>query len=117
MTNGVLACSYGRPGNRIMFSVDGTGRQWTDRLKVYEYPRGSFGYTGIVEVAPGQLLFVYDRRDAFPECGGRHTTAHGHRPRPPRSDLAQRSSACLSDAYTCIPGTFVLHSGVSLSSH
>jgi len=75
MSNGVLACSYGRPGNRIMFSVDGTGKEWTDRLKIYEYRGGSFGYTGIVEVDPGRLLFVYDRRDTYPEYGGKGTTA------------------------------------------
>jgi|GEM_PF-1252894 hypothetical protein len=75
MTNGVLACSYGRPGNRIMFSVDGTGREWTDQLQIYEYQRGSFGYTGIVEVQPGKLLFVYDHHDAFAEYGGKQTTA------------------------------------------
>jgi len=75
LSNGVLACSYGRPGNRIMFSADGTGRDWGDRLKIYEYRGGSFGYTGIVEVEPGKLLFVYDRRDAYPEYGGRRTTA------------------------------------------
>jgi len=64
MTDGILACSYGRPGNRIMFSIDGTGGEWTDRLRIYEYQRGSFGYTGIVEVEPGKLLYVYDRRDS-----------------------------------------------------
>jgi len=75
MSNGVLACSYGRPGNRIMFSIDATGQAWTDRLKIYEYARGSFGYTGIVEVEPGKLLFVYDRSGTYPEYGGRRTTA------------------------------------------
>ena len=75
MTNGVLACSYGRPGNRVMFSADGTGKAWTDHLKIYEYQDGSFGYTGIVEVQPGTLLFVYDRHDAYPEYGGQQTTA------------------------------------------
>ena len=75
MSNNVLACSYGRPGNRVMFSVDGTGTEWADRLKIYEYQRGSFGYTGIVEAEPGKLLMVYDRRDAFPEYGGKSTTA------------------------------------------
>ncbi len=75
MTGGVLACSYGRPGNRVMFSVDGTGERWSDRLKVYEYVGGSFGYTGIVEVEPGKLLFVYDRNDVYPEYGGKRTTA------------------------------------------
>jgi hypothetical protein len=84
LSNGVLACSYGRPGNRIMFSADGTGRKWTDRLQIYEYTHGhskhggSFGYTGIVEVQPGKLLYVYDRRDSYPEYDGKQTTAiHG----------------------------------------
>jgi len=75
MSGGVLACSYGRPGNRIMFSADGTGREWTDRVQLYEYDRGSFGYTGIVEVEPGKLLYVYDRHDAYPEYDGRRTSA------------------------------------------
>jgi hypothetical protein len=75
MSDGVLACSYGRPGNRIMFSADGTGRQWTDRIQIYEYKEGSFGYTGIVEVEPGKLLFVYDRNDVYPEYAGKRTTA------------------------------------------
>jgi len=75
MMNGVLACSYGRPGNRMMFSADGTGREWTDRIQIYEYQRGSFGYTGIVEVQPGRLLYVYDRHDAFAEYDGKQTTA------------------------------------------
>ena len=75
MKGGVLACSYGRPGNRIMFSADGTGREWTDRIQIYEYQRGSFGYTGIVEVRPGKLLYVYDRHDAYPEYDGKQTTA------------------------------------------
>jgi hypothetical protein len=75
LTGGVLACSYGRPGNRIMFSADGTGREWTDRIQIYEYQRGSFGYTGIVEVEPGKLLYVYDRHDTFAEYDGKQTTA------------------------------------------
>jgi len=75
MTCGVLACSYGRPGNRIMFSADGTGREWADQIQIYEYQRGSFGYTGIVEVQPGKLLYVYDRHDAYAEYDGKQTTA------------------------------------------
>jgi hypothetical protein len=71
MTGGVLACSYGRPGNRIMFSADGTGRQWTDRIQIYEYRDGSFGYTGIVEVEPGRLLFVVTVHGDCPDFRGR----------------------------------------------
>ena len=75
MSNGVLACSYGRPGNRIMFSADGVGETWGDRLKLLEYKGGSTGYTAITEVEPGKLLFLYDRRGAFPEHGGKVATA------------------------------------------
>ena len=81
MSNGVLACSYGRPGNRIMFSIDGTGEKWTDKTKVYEYGNGlfgggaSFGYTGIVEAEPGKLLFAYDQFDTLPESAGRKVWA------------------------------------------
>ena len=58
-----------------MFSIDGTGREWTDRIQIYEYQRGSFGYTGIVEVQPGKRLYVYDRRDVFAEYDGEQSTA------------------------------------------
>ena len=42
-------------------------------IQIYEYQRGSFGYTGIVEVEPGKLLYVYDRRDS--EHDGKATAA------------------------------------------
>jgi hypothetical protein len=42
MSNGVLACSFGRPGCHLMFSLDGKGD------------------TAIREVAPGRLLYVHD---------------------------------------------------------
>jgi hypothetical protein len=64
MSNGLLACSSGRPGNRLMFSVDGTGANWTDRLNLYDDDGDvyeSSGYTGLVEVEPNRLLMVYDR--------------------------------------------------------
>jgi hypothetical protein len=81
LTDGVLACSQGRPGVRMMFSLDGAGRKWTDRLKIYEYtdvrgaPHYSFGYTGLLEVEPGKLLLVYDRQDVYPGQNGKETTA------------------------------------------
>ena len=59
MSNGVLACSYGRPGNNIMFDPTGTGRKWQEQIRVYD--GGLTGYTGIREIAPGKLLYVYDR--------------------------------------------------------
>jgi len=58
MSNGVLACSFGRPGCHLMFSVDGKGHRWTDRVTVFKGP--STCYTAMREVAPGQLLYVHD---------------------------------------------------------
>lgn len=58
MSNGVLACGFGRPGCHIMFSVAGDGEQWTSRTTVFEGP--STCYTAVREVAPGRLLYVYD---------------------------------------------------------
>ena len=58
MSNGVLACSFGRPGCHLMFSVDGKGKHWTERATIFQGP--STSYTAIREVAPGQLLYVHD---------------------------------------------------------
>jgi len=58
MSNGMLACSFGRPGCHLMFSVNGKGEQWTERATIFEGP--STCYTAIREVAPGKLLYVHD---------------------------------------------------------
>lgn len=58
MSSGILACSFGRPGCHLMFSVDGKGERWTERTTIFEGP--STCYTAIREVAPGRLLYVYD---------------------------------------------------------
>lgn len=57
MSNGVLACSYGRPVSNIMFSLDG-GRTWQDHRVISD--RANFNYTAIREVSPGRLLFMHD---------------------------------------------------------
>jgi hypothetical protein len=61
MSNGILALSYGRDDNHIMFSVDGNGETWTSPITIY-HDNGihTTGYTSIEEVAPGRLLYVYD---------------------------------------------------------
>ena len=80
LSSGVLACSYGRPGNHIMFSLD-EGETWTHHTQIspdvwHEPPaglrdsdwassngrarRGSMGYTSIIEIEPGKVLFMYD---------------------------------------------------------
>ncbi|MGC9318446.1 MAG: exo-alpha-sialidase, partial [Armatimonadota bacterium] len=57
MSNGVLACSYGRPGSCIAFSTDG-GRTWSHHRVVTLEP--GFNYTAIREVSPGRLLYIHD---------------------------------------------------------
>jgi len=57
MSNGVLACSYGRPASCIMFSIDG-GQTWCSHHVVSD--RVGFNYTSIREISPGRLLYVHD---------------------------------------------------------
>lgn len=63
MENGVLVCTYGRPGNWLAFSLD-NGRTWTGHFCFYNGPTTS--YNSVEEVAPGKLLVVYDRRQLDP---------------------------------------------------
>ncbi|MGH9397248.1 MAG: sialidase family protein [Terriglobia bacterium] len=59
LSNGVLACTYGRPGPvTIMFSVDGTGKKWSHITPIFSGM--STRYTDFIEVAPGRLFMVYD---------------------------------------------------------
>ncbi|MGH9344096.1 MAG: sialidase family protein, partial [Terriglobia bacterium] len=59
LTNGVLACSTGRPGPVVlMFSVDGAGATWSHITPIFTGK--STHYTDFVEVEPGKLLVVYD---------------------------------------------------------
>jgi len=57
MSNGVLACSYGRPGSNLMFSLD-RGQTWVHHHVITE-ARG-YNYTSLQEVSPGRLLYVHD---------------------------------------------------------
>ncbi|MCC6882362.1 MAG: exo-alpha-sialidase, partial [Verrucomicrobiales bacterium] len=57
MSNGVLACSYGRPASCLMFSLD-QGKTWTSHHVVSD--KVGFNYTSIREISPGRLLFVHD---------------------------------------------------------
>ena len=57
MSNGVLACSYGRPASCLMFSVDG-GKTWPVHRVISD--RVGFNYTSIREISPGRLLYVHD---------------------------------------------------------
>lgn len=69
MSNGILACSYGRPGAKIMFSVD-NGITWTDHTSI-NGERYS-GYSWIVEVGLNELLYGFGVRNGLdPETGER----------------------------------------------
>ena len=57
MSNGVLACSYGRPVSNLMFSLDG-GHTWSDHRVISD--RANFNYTAIREISPGRLLYMHD---------------------------------------------------------
>jgi photosystem II stability/assembly factor-like uncharacterized protein len=57
MSNGVLACSYGRPVSNLMFSLNG-GRTWRDHRVISD--RANFNYTAIREISPGRLLYMHD---------------------------------------------------------
>ena len=67
MSHGVLACTYGRPGLHIMFSEDGCGSAWGCCTQIGEWRSST--YMGIAEVAPGELLLVYDGADENPGDG------------------------------------------------
>jgi hypothetical protein len=58
MQSGILACTYGRPGNWLTFSFD-EGHTWTGHFCFYDGRTTS--YNSVEEVAPDVLLVVYDR--------------------------------------------------------
>lgn len=69
LANGVLACTYGRPGRFIMFSPDGCGYAWGYPTTIGDW--GGSAYMGIAEVAPGELLVAYDECESNAEGSGR----------------------------------------------
>ncbi len=58
MKNGVIVCTYGRPDNWLMFSLD-QGKTWVGHFRFHHGT--STSYNSIEEVAPNKLLVVYDR--------------------------------------------------------
>ena len=60
LSNGVLACSYGRPGVHLMCSLDGTGREWTHHTEVPLEGRASTCYADMLEMEPGEIFLVFD---------------------------------------------------------
>ena len=59
LSNGVLACTYGRPGPvTVVFNLDGTARTWSHLTPLFTGM--STRYTDLIEIGPGKLLVVYD---------------------------------------------------------
>lgn len=67
LNNGVLVLVSGRPGVQIRFSLDGTGRNWTDAIDMMSFmkPDGSYnlwstcGYASIIEADKNSFYIVY----------------------------------------------------------
>lgn len=59
MDDGVLVCTYGRPGNWLTFSLD-SGRTWLGHFCFYE--GGTTSYNSVEQVATGRILVMYDRQ-------------------------------------------------------
>ena len=57
MSNGLLVCTFGRPGVTVMFSPD-EGKSWAAVTPIFKGK--STGYTDVIEVGPGKLFVVYD---------------------------------------------------------
>ena len=70
MSNGVLACLYGRPNNRVSFDLTGTGLGWSHNVVLFN-GRGNDHVEG-AEIAPGELFCVYED-DEF-DCHGQRLT-------------------------------------------
>lgn len=76
LPNGVVAMVYGRPGEHITFSEDGSGEVWTDRLPIVPEPSlfgincDSSHMAGLVAVSSNQLVIMYDVANYQPPDGG-----------------------------------------------
>jgi HEAT repeat protein len=75
LSNGVLAACFGGPGVSLMFSLDGTGRTWTDKVRLVDPSNGSADAPGLCEAGPDRLLVVCGHRSTVPEVDAKPTAA------------------------------------------
>ncbi len=76
LSNGILACSFGRPDVSVMFTSDGNGSYWPEKSLVWRNANkkeglvigndywsydviGTCGYTGLAEIAAGKVMLVF----------------------------------------------------------
>ena len=62
--NGVLVLSYGRPGAELRFSFDGTGKTWSEPVKLVplssaDVQADSCGYTSLLPISDDSFLIAY----------------------------------------------------------
>lgn len=62
MSNGILVCGYGRPGNKLSFSTN-QGKFWSKTVSLSPGHQLTTGYLDMVEVSPGKLFVTYDMRN------------------------------------------------------
>ncbi len=69
LPNGVVVLTYGRPGQYLAFSEDGTGSHWRDRIAVvpehslFGVNDATSAMAGVTAVSHDELLLVYDVRN------------------------------------------------------
>jgi hypothetical protein len=67
--NGVTVLSFGRPGIHLLFSADGSARDWTGPFSLIDDPN-TCGYTRLLAVDDSSFIIVYSDFDwSHPEGG------------------------------------------------
>jgi len=75
LDSGVLAACFGGPGITLMFSLDGTGKSWTDKVLLVDPADGLPGRAALCAAGSDRLLVVFDRQGSIPELGAEPTAA------------------------------------------
>ena len=76
---GIMVLSFGRPGVYLSFSLNGTGREWTEPLcvlpgdpdKLYEH---TDGYTSLMRLSRNEALLAYTDFEYADKTGNKHKT-------------------------------------------
>jgi hypothetical protein len=67
--NGVIVLSFGRPGIHLLFSPDGSARDWTEPFTLIDGPN-TCGYTRLLAIDDSSFMIVYSDFDwPHPEGG------------------------------------------------
>ena len=106
MQNGVIACTYGRPGNWLTFSLD-EGRTWRGHFCFHE--GSTCSYNSVEEITPGEpaggLRSVAVRRGGQRALGNRRHPRGGQPPleRPSTGTLTHRTAILSNGTHLAVP--------------